>query len=163
MFDISYRAADANTAAHVANAIAAAYVADRLVALRGSLERVGGPYRSSRAAALSAQIDKARAAGRDGAAPGDLPLADARVLGAALPPLAKTYPKAGPTVMFADRLRGDQRGAADPAGRRSARRIGAPTPRPTSIGPAAPRLVALRLSAGRPTAAAAKFPSRFFA
>ena len=101
VFDISYRAADANTAARVANAIAAAYVADRLVALHGSLERFGGPYRSSRAAALSTQIDKARAAGLDGATLGDLPLADARVLGAALPPLAKTYPKAGPTVIFA--------------------------------------------------------------
>lgn len=100
VFEISYRSDNPQRAAQVANAIAAAYVADRLVALRGRLERVGGPYRTGRAEALSGQIDKARAAVGDGAAPQDLPLADVQVLGTALPPLTRTYPKPVPMLAF---------------------------------------------------------------
>jgi len=102
VFEVSYHSDNPQRAAQVANAIAATFVADRLTMLRGQMARAGGQYRTSRADALSAQIDKARAAARDGApAPADLLLADVRVLGAALPPLAKTYPKPGPTIMLA--------------------------------------------------------------
>ena len=102
VFEISYRSDDPNRAAQVVNAIAAAYVADRLVAVRARLDRVGGPYRVARAEALASQIDKARTATLDGAAaPEDLPFSDVRVLGASSPPLAKTYPKPVPTLLFA--------------------------------------------------------------
>jgi uncharacterized protein involved in exopolysaccharide biosynthesis len=102
VFEISYRSNDANTAAQVANAIAAGYVADRLVTHRARLDRVGGPYRVAVGEALSTEIDKAREAALHGSpAPEDLPLADVRVLGAAAPPLSKTYPKPGPMLLFA--------------------------------------------------------------
>ena len=102
VFEISYRAGDPNVAARVANAIADAYVADRLKASRARLERAGGPYRTDRVQALSAQIAEAQAAAERGAPTrDDLLLADARVLGAATPPLAKSYPRTGPTLLFA--------------------------------------------------------------
>ncbi len=102
VLEISYRSSDPNTAAHVANAIAAGYVADRLVTHRARLDLVGGPYRVALGEALSTQIDKAREASLHGSpAPEDLPLADVRVLGAAAPPLSKIYPKPGPTLLFA--------------------------------------------------------------
>jgi uncharacterized protein involved in exopolysaccharide biosynthesis len=102
VFEVSYRSDDPHTAAQVANAISATFVADRLVALRAQVARAGGPYRTSRADALSAQIDEARAAALRGSpAPEDLLLADVRVLGAARPPLTKSYPKPGPTLLFA--------------------------------------------------------------
>jgi uncharacterized protein involved in exopolysaccharide biosynthesis len=100
--EVSYRSDNSHTAAQVANAIAATFVADRLTMLRAQVARAGGQYRRSRADALSAQIDKARTAALNGApAPEDLLLADVRVLGAALPPLTKSYPKPGPTIMLA--------------------------------------------------------------
>jgi hypothetical protein len=89
-------------AARVANAITAGYVADRLVARRARLDRVGGPYRVALGEALSAQIDEAREAALKGStAAEDLPLADVRILGTASPPLSKSYPKPGPTLLFA--------------------------------------------------------------
>jgi uncharacterized protein involved in exopolysaccharide biosynthesis len=102
VFEISYRSDDPNLAARVVNAIAAAYVADRLVAVRARLDRGGGPYRVARAEAIANQLAKARAATLAGAAATeDLPLSDVRVLGSATPPLAKTYPKPVPTLLFA--------------------------------------------------------------
>jgi uncharacterized protein involved in exopolysaccharide biosynthesis len=102
VIELSYRSQDPNRAADVANAIAAAYVGDRLARLSAYIGRIGGAYRVSRADALAAEIAQTRAAVRDQLALNhDLYYADVRLLGPASPPPVKSYPKTGPTVLFA--------------------------------------------------------------
>jgi uncharacterized protein involved in exopolysaccharide biosynthesis len=94
VFEISYRSHDPLIAARVANAVAAAYLADRIERERVREARSGGSYRAARGQALAGQWRTARVASTAGVAPSeDLPAANARVLGPATPPLAKSYPK----------------------------------------------------------------------
>jgi uncharacterized protein involved in exopolysaccharide biosynthesis len=102
VIELSYRSWDPNQAAGVANAIAAAYVGDRLARADADLRRVGDPYSLSRADALAAEIASTRAAvGSRAGLNKDMHYADVQLLGPAVPPLAKSYPKIGPTVLIA--------------------------------------------------------------
>ncbi|MDR3492996.1 MAG: hypothetical protein P4L82_00195 [Ancalomicrobiaceae bacterium] len=98
---ISYRSRDPVRAAQVANAVAMAYIGDRLAHKRAQIDRTGA-YRASRVAVLAKQIEAARQSIRTARPPAnDLYYSDVRLLGAATPPLAKAFPKTGPTVIFA--------------------------------------------------------------
>jgi uncharacterized protein involved in exopolysaccharide biosynthesis len=94
VFEISYRSHDPKLAARVANAIAAAYLADRIDRERVREARVGGSYRAARGHALLQQWRTAQDAAKVGASLNEyLPAAAARLLGSAEPPLRKSYPK----------------------------------------------------------------------
>jgi uncharacterized protein involved in exopolysaccharide biosynthesis len=102
VIEVSYRSPDPRRAAQVANAVGASYLGDRLMRVRAHFERTGGEYRAARASDLAAQIEETHAALREGIPLGkDMDFADARLLGAAAPPLVKAYPKIGPSVVFA--------------------------------------------------------------
>ena len=102
VIELSYRSQDPNGAAQAANAVAAAYLRERLARAQASVERVGGAYRYAQAAALLDEIAQTRAAGRGGAAPDeDLYLAGARILGAAVPPPERSSPRTASIVLFA--------------------------------------------------------------
>jgi uncharacterized protein involved in exopolysaccharide biosynthesis len=104
VFEVSYRSRDAALAARVANAIAAAYLADRLDRTRARLERLGAAYGTAQAD-LAAETQQSRLALRDGTGlDQDLVFAGARVLGTAVPPLTSSYPKAASIFIFAAAL-----------------------------------------------------------
>jgi uncharacterized protein involved in exopolysaccharide biosynthesis len=102
VIEVSYRSPDPRRAAQVANAVGASYLGDRLLRVRAHFERMGGEYHAARASNLAAQIEETHAALREGVPlDRDMDFADARLLGSAVAPLAKAYPKIGPTVLFA--------------------------------------------------------------
>jgi uncharacterized protein involved in exopolysaccharide biosynthesis len=102
VIELTYRSRSAATAAHVANAVATAYVGDRLKRIQAHMERIGGAYLLTRAEAIVTRIEETRAAVGKGVPPGDdIGYGDVRLLGAAVPPLAKSYPKTAPTLLFA--------------------------------------------------------------
>ncbi|WP_439575013.1 hypothetical protein [Phreatobacter sp.] len=93
--EVSYLSGDPLLVAKVANATAAAYlmqsVTTKIDGARGTAEWVQG-----RIDALNAQSNAAALAVREGALPaGSMPDADARVIGAALVPLAPVAPRSG--------------------------------------------------------------------
>jgi uncharacterized protein involved in exopolysaccharide biosynthesis len=99
VFEISYRSHDPKLAARVANAVAAEYLVDRIERERARQARIGGAYQKARWEALNRDWRVSRAAADAGAAPAeDLFYAAARVLGPAVAPLNKSYPKMGPTL-----------------------------------------------------------------
>jgi uncharacterized protein involved in exopolysaccharide biosynthesis len=101
VLEVSYRSQDPTRATAVANAVAAAFLADRLDRTRGEIERIGGAYSAIRSEALQSSIAKAQEAMAEGTAPAqEIIEADTRLLGAALPPLIKSYPRTGPTILF---------------------------------------------------------------
>ena len=101
VIEISYRSGDPIRAARVTNAVAAAYVNDRLVRLQTIIQRGGGPYRAARGDAIFAQIAETGAAIRDGSPlTGSGAYGDVRFLGSATPPLVKAYPKSVLTIFF---------------------------------------------------------------
>ena len=102
VIELSYRSQDPSDAAQAANAIAAAYVRKRLARALASVERAGGAYRDAQAAAILAEIARTRPAGPGRVAPDeDLYLAGARILGAAVPPSDRSWPRTTPIVLFA--------------------------------------------------------------
>jgi uncharacterized protein involved in exopolysaccharide biosynthesis len=102
VIELNYRAQDPNVAAQAANAIAAAYVRKRLADAQAAVERAGGAYRETQTAELLAEITRTRAAGSGRVAPDeDLYFAGARILGAAVPPPERSWPRTTPIVVFA--------------------------------------------------------------
>jgi capsular polysaccharide biosynthesis protein len=101
VIEIAYRAQDPRQAARVANAVASAYVRQRIANAVADAQ-VGVPYLNSRIASIYAQELVAGAASASGTVP-DRPLADAdvRLLGPATVPLGKSFPNAMPALALA--------------------------------------------------------------
>lgn len=100
-FEVSYRAPDPAQAVRVANAIAAAYVHDRIRTAMVDT-RAFTPYLTTRIAAIITQEALASEAVRKGGLPdAEFVDADVRLLGPARMPLAPAYPRLGPIGVFA--------------------------------------------------------------
>jgi Mrp family chromosome partitioning ATPase/capsular polysaccharide biosynthesis protein len=104
VIEIAYAAGDPRQAARVANAAASAYLRQS-IAFKVDAARSGGEFLQGRVDALAAQVQAAEAAVRAGALP-ELPTpdADARVIGAALPPLSAAAPQKTLIVAFGGAL-----------------------------------------------------------
>ena len=101
VFEVSYRAQSAAQAAGVANAIVASYLRNR-IDLAIAAATSGAPYGTSRVATILAEFAKAEEALKNGAAyPDYLPDSDVRLLGPAIAPQSKVYPKAWALVAVA--------------------------------------------------------------
>jgi uncharacterized protein involved in exopolysaccharide biosynthesis len=101
VIEVSYSSRDAQLAARVANAVASAYVSDRLsyVAARA---QTGSPYLRSRASFLASESLASDDAVRSGSIPSsDMPDSDVRILGSAVAPSSPVYPKTGPILALA--------------------------------------------------------------
>ena len=101
VIEISYRAESPRQAARVANAVASAFARERLVAAPtdGSSS---SPYHLAHADALQSQIDLVEQAVKSGTVPvADLPDANLRFLGPALPPLRSAFPRLLPLLALA--------------------------------------------------------------
>lgn len=100
-FEVSYRAPDPAQAVRVANAIAAAYVYDRVRTAMVDT-RAFTPYLKTRIAAIMIEAALAAEAVRKGDLPdAEFVDADVRLLGPARMPLAPAYPRLGPIAAFA--------------------------------------------------------------
>lgn len=100
-FEVSYRAPDPARAVRVANAIAAAYVHDRIRTAMVDT-RAFTPYLKTRIAAIMTEAAVAAEAVRKGGLPdAEFVDADVRLLGPARMPLAPAYPRLGPIALFA--------------------------------------------------------------
>lgn len=100
-FEVSYRAPDPAQAVRVANAIAAAYVYDRVRTAMVDT-RAFTPYLKTRIAAIMTEAALAAEAVRRGGLPdAEFVDADVRLLGPARMPLAPAYPRLGPIACFA--------------------------------------------------------------
>jgi uncharacterized protein involved in exopolysaccharide biosynthesis len=94
VFEVSYRAQSAAEAARVVNAIVTSYLRNR-VDLAIADAKGGAPYGTNRVATILAEFGKAEEAIKNGSVTSDyLPDSDARLLGPALAPQSKVYPKA---------------------------------------------------------------------
>ena len=97
--EISYTANDPIRAAKFANSIAMAYIRQQVEG-RFAATTNGTEYLQGRVKSLQTQLDAATKAILTGAIPDKLfPDADARVIGAALPPTTVTSPKKGLTII----------------------------------------------------------------
>lgn len=100
-FEVSYRAFDPDQAVRVANAIAAAYVHDRIRTAMVDT-RAFTPYLRTRIAAIMIEAALAAEAVRQGTLPdAEFVDADVRLLGPARMPLSPAYPRFGPIAAFA--------------------------------------------------------------
>ena len=99
--EVSYRAPSADQAARIANAVTAQYLKAQ-VDVKAAAAEQGTEYLQGRIAQLRAEQAAALEGVRQGAIP-DMQFsdADARVIGAALRPLAKSFPKTGLILAFA--------------------------------------------------------------
>ncbi|RWR08339.1 Wzz/FepE/Etk N-terminal domain-containing protein [Paenirhodobacter populi] len=93
VIEISYSSSDPELAARVANSAASAYLLQS-VAFKAGVASSGGEFVQMRLDSLSAQVEDAANAVRDGTLPqAAMPDADARVIGAALRPLSPSEPR----------------------------------------------------------------------
>ncbi len=93
VIEITYAAASPERAARVANAAVSAYLMQS-VASKAGIANNGGEFVQGRLDSLSAQVEDAANALRQGRLPdGQMPDADARVIGAALRPLSPSAPR----------------------------------------------------------------------
>ena len=100
VFELSYRSRDPRLAVRVANALASAYLSDRLNRERQRREGVAA-YQVQRSDELGREILSVRMAEKDGLIPAqDMYSAGARILGPALPPQGRTFPKPVPTLLL---------------------------------------------------------------
>lgn len=100
-FEVSYRAPDPAQAVRVANAIAAAYVYDRIRTAMVDT-RAFTPYLKTRIAAIMTEAALAAEAVHKGGLPdAEFVDADVRLLGSARIPLSPAYPRFGPIAAFA--------------------------------------------------------------
>ena len=100
-FEVSYRAPDPAQAVRVANAVAAAFVHDRIRTAMVDT-RAFTPYLTTRIAAILTEAALAAEAVRKGGLPAaEFVDADVRLLGPARMPLAPAYPRLGPIALFA--------------------------------------------------------------
>lgn len=101
VLEIAYSSADPELPARVANAAASAYLLQS-VAFKADAARSGAEFLQGRLDALSAQVRAANAAVRSGALPAQpIPDADARIIGAAQPPLGPSAPRGSLIMAFA--------------------------------------------------------------
>ncbi|MFT3691031.1 hypothetical protein [Paenirhodobacter sp.] len=93
VIEISYSASSPDLAARVANAAVSAYLLQS-VAFKAGVANSGGEFVQGRLDSLSAQVEDAANALRLGRLPdGQMPDADARIIGAALLPLSPSAPR----------------------------------------------------------------------
>lgn len=93
VLEIEYSSSDPALPARVANATASAYIF-QVIAFKEQIARAGTEALQGRLDSLSRQVDAAREAMQSGTLPSiPTPDADARVIGAALPPLGPSAPR----------------------------------------------------------------------
>ena len=104
VIEVSYSSGDPSQARRVANATMSAYLLQS-VTFKADAARNGAEFLQSRVNALSAEAKSASAGIAGGTLPeGPTPDADARVISAALQPLARSAPRTGLIVAFAGSL-----------------------------------------------------------
>jgi capsular polysaccharide biosynthesis protein len=100
VIEISYSASDPALAARAANAAVSAYILQS-VSFKAQMARAGTDLFQGRLNALAAQVDAATEAMKRGMLPAiATPDADARIIGAALPPLTPSGPRSKLIVML---------------------------------------------------------------
>ena len=101
VFEVSYQAPTAEQAARVANAVAVQYIKAQ-IDVKAAAAQQGTEYLRGRIANIAAEQQAAAQGVREGRVP-DVQFsdADARIIGAALRPTNKAFPKTGLTLAFA--------------------------------------------------------------
>ena len=101
VIEISFWSQNPETAARATNAIASAYIRNKIETESGDA-RSGDEWLAARATSRDAQLKTAEAAMRDGSVPAEpLAAAHARIISPATVPFAKSYPRPSLTVAFA--------------------------------------------------------------